>query len=221
MIKLILPPKPKMTIDGRSCYRLYRSLKTQFSNHKYRVVKGGEWKLLSTTEAAYNKMARRFIYERLAKKYSLGVLCGIMITNFSSNPDMWGGDIANEDAHDHYLKTIGKYDRMKSVFKSEVEGLLRKSKSKGITFRQLLSPNDGQPWIFKYVQQDVISYETMLLLDSIFNFIDSYDNLNDHVWMNGYSSRIKAYRSLVKIDKEKVMQNFKKIIEDYKELNNI
>ncbi|QAY01257.1 loader of DNA helicase [Aeromonas phage ZPAH1] len=221
MIKLILPPKPKMMIDGRSCYRLYRSLKTQFSNPKYRVIKGGEWKLLSTTEATFNKMSRKFVYERLAKKYDLGTLCGIMITNFCSNPDMWGGDIGNEDAHDHYLRTIGKYDRMSLVFKKEVEDLLRKSKSKGMSFRDMISPKDGQPWLFKYVQQDVISYETMLLLDSIFNFIDSYDTLNDHVWSNGYSSRIKAYRLMVEIDKSKVMKNFKKIIEDYKELNNI
>lgn len=221
MIKLILPQKPKMYIDGRSCYRLYRSLKVQFSSHKYKVIRGGEWKLLSTTEAAFNKMARRHVYERLCKKYNVGELCGIIITNLCSNPDMWAGDISNEDSYDHYLKTIGKYERMSSIFKKEVEDLLRRSKSKEISFRDMISPKDGQPWLFRYVQQDVISYETMLLLDSIFNFIDSYDNLNDHVWSNGYSSRIKAYRSFVEIDKQKVMKNFKKIIEDYKELNNI
>ncbi|AFN39529.1 loader of DNA helicase [Aeromonas phage AS-yj] len=221
MIKLILPPKPMITIDGRSCYRLYRSLKTQFSNPKYQVVKGGDWKLLNTSEATYNKMARKHIYERLAKKYNLGTLCGIMITNLCSNPDMWGGEFGGEDAHDHYLKTTGKYERMSIVFKKEIQDLLRKSKSKGVSFRDMILPTDGQPWLFKYVQQDVISYETMLLLDSLFNFIDSYDKLNDHVWQNGYSSRIKAYRSLVKIDKEKVRKHFKKIIEDYKELNNI
>lgn len=221
MIKLILPPKPKMRIDGRSAYRLYRTLKVQFSNRKYNMIRDGDWNLLPTSESTYSKMKTKYTYDRLAKKYNLGDLAGIMIISFSRNPDIWGGDMSGEDAYDLYLKTLGKIERMRIVFKEEVNDLLRLSRSKGMTFRDLLKVDSGQPWIFKYVQQDVISYETMILLDSIFNFIDKYDTMNDHVWVNGYSARIKAYRGLVKIDKEKVMLNFKKIIEEYKELNNI
>ena len=212
MIELILPPKPKMTVNGISAYRLYLMLKRHFTG-SYDVVKY-RWSI-NVSEKSFVKNRNRFLFERLAKKFTLGELSAIMTINFVANPDAWGGNIADSDAVSYYRKTSGKFDIMNKVFKEEIELMLDFGKLKDIRFKDLLYSTNGQPWIFKFVQTNTISYETMILLDSLFNFVDTYDKLNDHVWANGYADRIKAYRKLCNINREQAKACFTKTVREY------
>lgn len=221
MIKLKLPSKKNMWVDGLTAYRIYRSLKVMYSKRNYSIVKdNGDWSLIQTKQSTFDKMRTRFVYERLAKKYNLGDLIGIMVINFCSNPESWGGDFGT-DAYDHYFKTVAKYDRMRLIFKTELTDVLRRTRSKGLTFRDVLNNNDKEMILFKFLQQGILSYESFILLDNLFNIIEKYDRINDHVWCNGYANRIFAYKRMLDIDREKLIQSFKSIIEDYKDANDL
>ena len=187
-----------MMINGISAYRLYLMLKHHF-NGKHDVIKYC-WSGIKVTDAAYIKNNQKLYFDRMCKKFTLGELSDIMIFNFIANPDSWGGNVADSDAVSHYVKTLGKIAQMEKTFASDVEMMLYFATKKQLTFKQLMFPDDGQPWIFKFVQQNVISYETLLLLDNLFDFVDTYDLNGDHVWANGYANRIKAYRKLVTIN---------------------
>ncbi|ADM79950.1 loader of DNA helicase [Aeromonas phage phiAS5] len=206
MIELILPPKPKMTVNGISVYRLFLTLKNHFAG-KYDIVKY-QWTPIRATEQSFVKHRSRAIFERLATKFTLGELAAIMTVNFAANPDAWGGDIANADAVTFYRTALGRYEQMSTVFKEEVEQMFYFARKKNMKFKELIYSTNGQPWIFKFVQTGTISYETMIILDALFNFVDSYDKLDDHVWANGYASRIKAYRMLTRINKEQAKACF-------------
>lgn len=206
MIELVLPPKPKMTINGISAYRLYLTLKHHFAG-KYDILKYN-WKPVNVSEQSFVKHNNRAIYERMAKKFNLGELSAIMCFNLVANPDAWGGDLANADAVTFYRTTIGRYEKMSTVFKEEVEQMFYFARLKKMRFKDLIYSTNGQPWIFKFVQTSTISYETMIILDCLFNFVDTYDGMNDHVWANGYASRIKAYRLLCNINKEQAKSCF-------------
>lgn len=205
MIQLILPPKPKMVINGISAYRLYLTLKNHFAG-KYDILKYN-WNPINVSEKSFVKHKNRMVYERMAKKFNLGELTAIMAFNLVANPDTWGGDITNADAISFYRTTLGRYEKMHTVFKEEVEQMFYFARLKNMKFKDLIYSTNGQPWIFKFVQTSTISYETMIILDHLFNFVDSF-SMNDHVWANGYASRIKAYRSLCNINKEQAKACF-------------
>ncbi|MGL6228687.1 MAG: hypothetical protein ACRC3J_05705 [Culicoidibacterales bacterium] len=143
-----------------------------------------------------------------------------MIFNFIANPNAWGGNVADADAVSHYLSTLGKIQQIEKTFASDVEMMLYFASKKQMTFKQLMFPENGQPWLFKFVQQNVVSYETLILLDNIFNFVDTYDLNGDHVWANGYASRIKAYRKLVTLNTTQAKACLTKTIKTYKTLGN-
>jgi hypothetical protein len=218
VIELILPPKPKMMITGVSAYSLYLTLKNHYAG-KYDVVKYN-WSPIKVSQAAFNKSNSRFFFERMAKKFTLGDLAGIMTVNFASNPDAWGGDIASADAVSFYNETCGKITNMRNTLTDEVDGMLMFGKAKGIKFKDLLFSSNGQPWIFKFVQQRIVSYETMIVLDNLFQFIDSYDSMKDHVWANGYADRIKAYRKLCLVNKSVAKATFMEIAEKFRKYSN-
>ena len=205
MLTLKLPPKPKMMVNGISVYRLYLMLKNHFGG-RYDVIKY-HWNI-NVSEKSYTKNRQRFVFERLSKKFSLGELSAIMTINFISNPDSWGGNIADADAVSFYRQAEGRFNNIERVFKEEILLMIDFSQQKGIKFKDLIYSSNGQPWMFKFVQTNTISYETMILLDSLFNFVDSYDDMNDHVWANGYADRIKAYRKLCTINKGRAKEIF-------------
>lgn len=217
MIELILPPKPKMMVTGASAYSLYLTLKNHYAG-KYDVVKYN-WTPIKISQNAYNKCKSRIFFERMSKKFTLGELAGIMITNFASNPDAWGGDIASADAVSFYTETTGRLINIKETLSDEIDGMLMFGKTKGIKFRDLLFSTNGQPWVFKFVQQRVVSYETLIILDNLFGFVDSYDEMKDHVWANGYADRIKAYRKLCLINTSVAKATFIEIAENFRKFN--
>lgn len=214
MIELILPPQPKRSIDGINAYKLYLTLKTHFQGRrdliKYR------WVPINCSQQAFNKCNTRYFFERMSTKYTLGDLASIMIVNFAANPDAWGGEIASADAVSFYRSASTRLERPTEMFKEDVTAMLHFGKTKGIKFKDLIYSTSGQPWIFKFLQQRVVHYETMLLLDCLFGFIDKYDDLKDHVWANGYAQRIKAYRALCRINREQAKACFTEIVQDFK-----
>lgn len=219
MIELILPPQYKMKVNGISAYRLYLTLKLHFAGK--RDVLKYNWEPIKCSDDAFKKARGKYFFERMSSKFTLGELCGIMITNFAANPDAWGGEIADADALAFYRQAIGRFEMASTIFKDEVDAILTFGYQKGIKFKDLIYSTNGQPWIFKFVQQKIISYETMIMLDVLFNFVDTYDKLNDHVWANGYADRIKAYRRMVRVNKEQIKSCFKETVENFKKYRNI
>lgn len=214
MIELILPPQPKRSIDGLNAYKLYLTLKTHFQGR--RDLMKYNWVPINCSQQAFNKCNSRYFFERMSNKFTLGDLAAIMIVNFAANPDAWGGEIASADAVSFYREASVRLERPKETFTEEVVAMLHFGKAKGIKFKDLIYSTNGQPWVFKFLQQRVVSYETMLMLDSIFGFVDKYDDLKDHVWANGYAQRVKAYRSVCKINREQAKACFIEIANDFK-----
>ncbi|ALY07091.1 hypothetical protein VmeM32_00102 [Vibrio phage vB_VmeM-32] len=220
MLKLIKPPQPKRRVTGLSAYRLYLMLKNHFKNGSFDVIKYN-WSGMNVSEKAWAKNKQRNVFIRMADKYDLGTLSELMILNFISNPDAWGGEIVNADSMAHHNKMIGYHAAIESHFKSEVLDIFYFCEQKQLKFKDVLFSIDCQtPWIFKLMQRDIISYEIVLLLDSLFKFIDKYDNQKDHIWKSGYEQRLKAYRKLLIIDEAYTKQVFLSVVQRHKELLN-
>ncbi|MGL5307932.1 MAG: hypothetical protein ACRC9Y_17670 [Aeromonas veronii] len=198
LVDLILPPEPTRMISGISVYKLYLMVKGHF-NGKYDVIKY-QWKFNVSTKA-YEKRRDKYFFERLSKKYSLGELYRILVANMLANSNAWVGDISGADALQFYREHSGKLERASYLYKEDLENLSYFCEKKGIQFKDLFDCSNGQPLIFKMLQQELISYETFLLIDSAGRFIDRYNTLmsDDIVWAE-YRKRIEGYRKILNLN---------------------
>ncbi|MGL5581642.1 MAG: hypothetical protein ACRDCE_11855 [Cetobacterium sp.] len=208
LIELVMPPSPSMKVDGMSVYKLYLMVKGHFGG-RYDCVKYN-W-TMRISPKAYEKRRDKYFFERLSNKYNLGELYRIFVANMLANSDAWVGEISGADALQFYRQHMGKLDRASYTFKEDIENLVYFCKNKSIMFTELFDSSKGQPIIFKMLQQEIISYETFLLIDAAGKFIDKMNVAlrDDIVWCE-YYKRIDGYRKLLKIDSNLAKELFRK-----------
>lgn len=214
LLSLKKPPQPGRSINGYSVFCLYLMLSRHFKGN-YDVIKYN-WKI-NATEKSYLRRKDRNFFERLSKKYNLGDLSELMISNFVANPNAWIGELSDSDALSFYRKFEGKLLKSEKIFKEDVDNLLLFCENKKIKFADVISDTSkNNPWLFRMIQQNVIHYETFVMLDCLFKFITKYDTMNNIVWTNDYAPKIKAYRSLLNFDQAKIKECFIKVIQENK-----
>lgn len=198
LVELIMPPQPERKIDGLSVYKLYLMVKGHF-NGRYDCIKYN-W-VMRISANAYEKRRDKYFFERLASKYNLGELYRIFVANMIANADAWVGEISGADALQFYRQHQGKLDRASYIFKEDIENLKYFCQKKEIQFKDLFDDSKGQPLIFKMLQQEIISYETFLLIESAGRFIGRMNTAlaDDIVWIE-YRRRIEGYQKLLNID---------------------
>lgn len=198
LAKLIMPPAPGRKIDGISVYKLYLMVKQHF-NGRYDCVKYN-WNMNVSTKA-YEKRNDKYFFARLSEKYTLGELYQIFVANMLANPDAWVGEISGADAIQFYRQHQGKLERAAYIYKEDIENMVDFCRAKGRQFKDLFDCSNGQPFIFKMIQQEIISYETFLLIDAAGRFIHKFDAAmdDDIVWIE-YRKRINGYKLLLDIN---------------------
>lgn len=198
LVELVMPPQPERKIDGLSVYRLYLMVKGHF-NGRFDCIKY-KWTMRIPTKT-YEKRRDKYFFERLSEKYTLGELYRIFVANMIANPDAWVGEISGADALQFYRQHQGKLDRASYIFKEDIENLKYFCQKKEIQFKDLFDDTNGQPLIFKMLQQEIISYETFLLIESAGRFIGRMNTslADDIVWIE-YRKRIEGYQKLLNID---------------------
>lgn len=198
LIELVIPPAPSRKIDGKSVYQLYLMVKGHF-NGRYDCVKY-KW-VMRISDKAYEKRRDRYFFERLADKYNLGELYKIFLANMLANANAWVGEISGADALQFYRQYTGKLERASYIYKEDLENLCFFCEKKAIKFKDLFDCTAGQPLIFKMLQQEIISYETFLIINSAANFMNKFNESmrDDIVWCE-YRKRIEGYQKLLNIN---------------------
>ncbi|QHJ78851.1 MAG: hypothetical protein [Caudoviricetes sp.] len=216
LLKMKTPPQPARWVNGYSVFCLYLMLSRHFKG-SYDVIKYN-WKI-NATEKSYFRRKDKTFFERLSKKFCLGDLSELMISNMTANPNAWVGELYDSDAVSFYRKHEGKLIRSERIFKEDVDSILLFCDNKSLKFLDVISDtSNNNPLLFKMIQQDVIHYETFIMLDSLFNLITKYDTMNNIVWQSDYSTRIKAYKSLLEINKEAIRSSFVDVVNENKKL---
>lgn len=200
MINIRMPANNNRMVNGKSVYALYLATKNHF-NGRYDVVKYN-W-VMRVSDAAYNKRRDKYFFEKLSDKYTLKELTLIFMSNLVANQDAWIGDISDADALVFYREYIGRLKRIKQVYEDDIKNIYYFSKKVEVkALSEIFEYNNkvGSSYIFKLLQSNVISFETFILLDSFLSIIDKHDNqTNDLVWSK-YSTKLNAYKKILKVD---------------------
>ena len=183
-------------------YKLYLVMKNHFAG-KYDAIKY-RWEI-KITDAAFQKRKDRYFFTKLSERFTFKEIYFIFLSNMVANPDFWVGDI-NEDSIVFYRQYIGKLRRIDNIFVDDVKNLHEFSRMKGIPLSQIFqySVISSTSYISKLVQSGVISYESLLILDSFLSIINKHDEIaNDFVW-HEFSKKLNAYKKIVEISQEEI-----------------
>lgn len=190
------------------CYQTYLAFKNHFSKESFDYFRyNGKTK--ATPESFY-KRKDRYFFEKMSRQKSNDEIKNYFLANFvecDNSQKIWIREIIN--CGDQYYDTWSKRTQsLKYNFKQELSTLFSE-----FDFKKVFECKLGNhPILLKQHMINNVSIETMVILDSIFNYVSKFDaNLLDPVW-EIYSMRIRKYKPFINIDVRSYKQILKEIL---------
>ncbi len=185
-------------MTGYDVYKSYIALKNHFNSDTYDYFRY-QGKTRANKQTFQNRNDRHF-FEKLARhkdptKY---ILANIV----ESGPDLWVGDIANEqEAETRYKKWLGRQESMTYMFKEDLNNIED-------PFDQNVIVTNGQhPTLLTLYIHKKISIETLIILNDLCKFFGHWNKrIEDKViWPSIYKT-CKKYKPFIEFDKNKAKQ---------------
>jgi hypothetical protein len=189
-------------------YKLFLSLKNHFTKDSYDYFKYCGKSRASIS--SFNSRKDKYFFEKLSRKKTDIEILQFFVANFvdSDTPDSVYISELMRTGEDIYIQWMKRNQSVFYMFKTEVEVFLSKNR-----FNDFFKCDSStHPEVIKKYLQNVISVETLVILDMILNYTKEYDKkLNDPVW-DLISMRIKKYKPFINIDISKYLLVLKEIV---------
>lgn len=180
------------------CFQMYLALKQHFSIKSYDYFRyHGKVRVKKET---FDKRRDRFFFEKLARQPDPQ---GIIVANLLADVTYVNDMISAEG-----LSRAAKYNAwqmaMSRNFTEELKNAL-----KNCSFNDLLKfhPDSQYPPLLSGFLSKQISIQTVILLDSLCNFLDNWDRhlQSDFLWPE-IKHKFDKYRHFLEFDKQKIKQ---------------
>jgi hypothetical protein len=186
-------------MDPFDSYKLYNALKLHFETN-YDAVKYNFKS--NVTPQSFFKRKDKYFFAKLAKKYN-GELKDFYISQFI-NTEKYIGDMMDKDAEENYAKFKKIKESIHRVFSVDINILNEQEKQFDLLFK---SENGQVPLVVKLWMQEEISLETVVILNSIFGFIErESDNISDTIMWPDIKRLIEKYNPFVYYNRDKCMK---------------
>ncbi len=186
-------------MDPFDSYKLYNALKLHFETN-YDAVKYNFKS--NVTPQSFFKRKDKYFFAKLAKKYN-GELKDFYISQFI-NTEKYIGDMMDKDAEENYAKFKKNKESIHRVFSVDINILNEQEKQFDLLFK---SENGQVPLVVKLWMQEEISLETVVILNSIFGFIErESDNISDTIMWPDIKRLIEKYNPFVYFNRDKCMK---------------
>ncbi len=186
-------------MDPFDSYKLYNALKLHFETN-YDAVKYNFKS--NVTPQSFFKRKDKYFFAKLAKKYN-GELKDFYISQFI-NTEKYIGDMMDKDAEENYAKFKKNKESIHRVFSVDINILNEQEKQFDLLFK---SENGQVPLVVKLWMQEEISLETVVILNSIFGFIErESDNISDTIMWPDIKRLIEKYNPFVYYNRDKCMK---------------
>jgi hypothetical protein len=185
--------------DPFDSYKLYNALKLHFETN-YDAVKYNFKS--NVTPQSFFKRKDKYFFAKLAKKYN-GELKDFYISQFI-NTEKYIGDMMDKDAEENYAKYKRIKESIHRVFSVDINILNEQEKQFDLLFK---SENGQVPLVVKLWMQEEISLETVVILNSIFGFINrESNNISDTILWPDMKRIIEKYTPFVYYNRDKCMK---------------
>jgi len=185
-------------MTGYEAYKLYVALKNHFNSDTYDYFRyGGKTRAnVRSFETRHDK----YFFNKLAKHKDTErfVLANII----EDNPNVWVGDLANEQqAENNYKTWLKRQESLSYVFTNDLDNLSPSYND------NLVVEGSNHPLLLKLLIQKKVSLETLVVLDDLCGFFRHWNRKieEDVIWPMVYK-KCKKYRPFLKFDKDKLKQ---------------
>lgn len=189
-------------------YKTYLALKNHFTKENYDFFKYCGKSRASVN--SFHKRKDRYFFERTSRQKNDNEIKSFFVSNFieCNDPEsLWIGEII-KSGETNYLNWAKRVQSLFYLFKTECEVFFNKENFENIFFIK----NGQHPEILKKYFQNVISLETMVILDFILNYVEDFDKkMTDPIWKT-VSLKIKKYKPFLNIDMERYKKVLKEIV---------
>ena len=182
--------------DPFESYKLYNALKLHFETN-YDAIKYNFKS--NVTPQSFFKRKDKYFFAKLAKKYN-GELKDFYVSQFI-NTEKYVGDMMDSEAEQNYMKYKKIKESIHRVFSVDINRIGEEN----VPFDNLFEAVDGQhPLVVKLWMQEEISLETVVILNSIFGFIDRESkNISDTIIWPDTRRLIEKYTHFVNFNVDK------------------
>ncbi len=182
--------------DPFESYKLYNALKLHFETN-YDAIKYNFKS--NVTPQSFFKRKDKYFFAKLAKKYN-GELKDFYVSQFI-NTEKYVGDMMDSEAEQNYMKYKKIKESIHRVFSVDINRIGEEN----VPFDNLFEAVDGQhPLVVKLWMQEEISLETVVILNSIFGFIDRESkNISDTIIWPDTRRLIEKYTPFVNFNVDK------------------
>ena len=193
-----------------SVYKMYLALKLHFTTDSYDVIanKGR----VRASKQAFAKRKDLYSIKKISKTYTDEEVVNFLVSNFVSG-DRWGG-MFDSEAGERYTDWKRKIESLSYIFKNDLEVISSEKDVNNIKYDDMFKLYKTEhPYIIKMFLRKDITLETLVILEKLAPFVNSFDNelSEDLIWPD-ISRLIKKYKPFLKIDKEKYNGIFTRVL---------
>jgi len=187
-------------------YAKYEALKLHFKRDDYDY-----FKYHGKTRVSYSSFEGRndkIFFQMMAKKYSTeDVFINFVVSNFLVNESVWPKYLVTPEAAGIYAEREKRMQALSYTYEQELDSLFQWCSDNGKEPNDLLKvPSDSEPILLKMFQQNLVTVETLIIMDMILKFLEKWDrklSVSDTIiWPKVYRKILK-YRPFLSIDTEK------------------
>jgi len=183
-------------------YTTYLALKMHFTQDGYDYFKyNGK---VRVNPRSFDTRKDKFYFYKLSKHPDL---LNYYVANMIEKPNIWAGDLLQEKSKKIYNDWLAQQQSITYRFELEVRDLYPE-------FDDKVKVKGGQhPTIYKFYRQGLVSLETLIILDEIYNIFEYWNRevADPILWPETYKL-CKKYRSFLHYDIKKFKGVLKKVI---------
>ena len=190
-------------MTGYEAFSIYNSLKLHFTSKSYDYFKYNGKSNISI-EAFENRKDKYHFY-KLSRQNEKDDYIEFLVSNFLLKENLWAGDLLQEEAVIAYKQRMATLQSLGYKFQSDCQKLKDSVESPN----DLLKTDGDYPKLLIMTLQKDIHLETLVIMNSIMNFLPMWDKkISDTIRYPEFSVKVKKYTPFLHFDKEK----FKNII---------
>lgn len=190
-----------MIMEPYDVYRYYLALRLHFTTDQYDIVK--QRGRVRASKQSFLKRKDLLSINKIAKTYNDSDVVNFLVANFVSG-DRWGG-VFDVEAADRYVGWKRRTESMQYMFTQDLDGICNAVAKNGCEFDVVFDcSTDQHPLLLKLYLRGAISVETLVILDSIYNYVQVFDqHLKDDIVWPDVSRVVKKYKPFLKFSKDK------------------
>lgn len=190
-------------MTGFEVYQTYISLKLHFTREDYNY-----FLFNGKTRASVNAFEKRkdnYYFKKIASSYSDSEIIGYLVSHLIEDPNMWIGHIYSPKS-EIYQSWRKRTESMQYVFCKDLDHLISCDSNIDNWFKC----SESHPLIIREYMGQRICLETVVILEIIFEFINSIDSkITDPILWPDIKKKLRKYKSFLRVDKTKYIRTLK------------